>query len=84
MDSMIKIDKNIPVKSHRDDMYIRDPLYPWAQMESGDSFLVDDRKMVASARMSLIRYKKLGRVPANYGTRTGREGNKIRIWLVEE
>lgn len=84
MEMLIKIDRDIPVRGHRDDLYIRQPIYPWHKMKAGDSFLVDDRAMVSSARTSLARYKKLGHVPAHYGTRTDREGDKIRLWLVEE
>lgn len=66
-----KIDKNIPIRPR--------VIYPWAEMEVGDSFLIpalDDREMraVSGSAHSSAAIRSLT-------IRTGREPGGVRVWL---
>ncbi len=83
---MLQIDTDIPYPTERDlkDRNRCEPFYPWTSMAVGNSFLVNDRNQAASARSSLTRFKRLGRVPASYYTKSARDGDKIRVWLMDK
>ena len=76
---MIKIDKNIPVPANAS------ARYPWAEMEVGDSFFVEDKENIYSQQSSL---STAGRVWANahkngskFITRKVEKG--LRIWRIK-
>ena len=73
---MIRIEKNIPIPDvHRGRG--RQPIYPFAQMDVGDSFAAPVAKWNTIRTVSGQWAKRLGR---QFVTR--RDGDSIRVWRV--
>ena len=74
--SEVKIEKGVPmpVRSLQ-----RDSLYPWKQMEVGDSFVMQSGKSPNHAS-NMMRYQRQ-RTGRQYSSRTQADGT-IRIWRV--
>jgi hypothetical protein len=55
-------------------------------MKPGDSFSVQGRTAAAAARGSFDRYKRMGKIPANWKCiqHTDGDSEDIRLWLTEE
>ena len=74
--SEVKIDKGVPMPERSSQS---DRLYPWKQMEVGDSFVMQPHKSPNHAG-NMMRYqqRKTGR---GYRSRTQDDGT-IRVWRV--
>ena len=76
---MIKIDKNIPIPSRMDKVKV----YPFHQMEVGDSFAVsyagkNSRSMQSNIGGLCCRFR-----PKKFTVRTMKNEKVIRIWRIE-
>lgn len=71
----MKIEKNLPIPSS---VVGRPAIYPWADMEIGDSFLAmpDGGKTSLTSKLSTCAAHAFGK--GNYATR--KEGDGVRVW----
>lgn len=83
MSDMPEVQSNVPMPKVRPRHL---PLYPWLTMKPGDSFTVQGRVAAAAARGSFDRYKRMGKIPANWKCiqHTDGDSEDIRLWLTEE
>ena len=70
---LIQIESGVVLPDHRS-------MYPFADMQEGDSFLITDRKKADSARVASLRFTKRQRPDWSFVMRRVEDG--WRIWRV--
>lgn len=74
---MYNIDRNIPLPSGPIARG-RKPIYPWAKMKPGDSFLVSDKAKFSSVRVNACKRSK-GKT--RFTTSITKQG--VRVWRIK-